>query len=240
MNQRIHNVTPRVNALTRAFTLVELLVVIAIIALLAAMVVPLARVATSKMRLARVTAELNRYVAAIETYKLEAGEYPPDNGTLKTLDARTAAWTNAAAKNPLYYELSGAVFTNKGGQNIFIVIDSNEEIKPSDLKTYFERDGIRNSARDRHDRPFKGFSFKESDHRELKNTDIEILEVPVPGPGMIDGNAREGSPPSAPVVKFNPWYYDCSSTNRHNKRSFDLWAEIIIGKDVHVIGNWKS
>ncbi|MGN6387397.1 MAG: type II secretion system protein [Verrucomicrobiota bacterium] len=227
-----------------AFTLIELLVVIAIISTLAALVIPLSKVATTKMRVSRVTAELNSYVNAIENYKLEAGEYPPDNPTLKTLDARTKEWTNAARNNPLYYELTGAYFsTNKSGQNVFITIDRNEEIKPSTLKKYFGVDGIRNSARNPHDRPFKGFTVREAQHRELFTgdaDDVEYLEVPVPGPQMIDGRPRNSAGNPNAKTKFNAWYYDASSTNRHNPRSFDLWAEITIGKEVQVIGNWKD
>jgi prepilin-type N-terminal cleavage/methylation domain-containing protein len=239
MNQRVHIVKGSSERGRAAFTLVELLVVIAIIALLAAMVVPLAKVATTKMRLARVNAELNRYVTAIETYKLEAGEYPPDNGTLKTYQTSNPAWKKAAAYNPLFYELSGAVFTNRAGQNVFLVIDSAEEITPINLKNYFGVDGIRNSARDRHDRPFKGFSFREAEHRATKVEGVELLEVPVPSvqSQMLVGKIRNNP---AATNAFNPWYYDSSTTNRHNKKSFDLWAEILIGKEVHVIGNWKS
>src|SRR5688572_3893529 len=91
-----------------ALTSIELLVVIAIISLLAALVVPLAKVATTKMRISRVTAELNHYANAIENYKQEAGEYPPDNPLLKTLQTNNPSWKTNAAMHPLYYELSGA------------------------------------------------------------------------------------------------------------------------------------
>jgi prepilin-type N-terminal cleavage/methylation domain-containing protein len=230
--------TPHVVSSKGAFTLIELLIVIGIIALLAAMVVPLGSVAISKARISRVNAELQRYVMGIENYKVEVGEYPPDNALLKTVATNNLNWRKYAAFSPLYYELSGAVFTNKGGKDVFVVIDSNEEVTPKDLIGNFGVQGIRNSARDRHDRPFKGFSFRATEHRSLTQIDIELLEVPVPGPQMLDGkprNVAKGTP-----VKFNPWYYDSSSTNRHNQRSFDLWTEILIGKEVHVIGNWKS
>jgi len=227
-----------------AFTLIELLVVIGIISVLAALVIPLSKVATTKMRFARVNAELNHYANAIENYKLEAGEYPPDNPLLKTLDHNTPQWTNAAYMNPLYYELSGAVFTNKNGRNLFIVLDNNDEIESSLLKKYFGVEGIRNSARNRHDRPFKGFAFREAQHEKIYTAGadaVELLASPVPGPQMIDGQPKNPAKPNpSQKIKFNPWYYDASSTNRHNSRSFDLWTEITIGRDVQVIGNWKS
>ena len=71
---------------SHAFTLIELLVVIAIIGILAALVIPLAGIATVIMRIARVKSELNNYANAIENYKLETGEYPQDNGLLRNMN----------------------------------------------------------------------------------------------------------------------------------------------------------
>lgn len=226
---------------TGAFTLIELLVVIAIISLLAGMIIPLAGLATTKMRIARVTGELNNLVTAIETYKLQVGEYPPDNGNLVKLDAQTPEWKTTAARSPLYYELNGALFTNTSPtKGIFKV--RNEPLETIDSQTlsdYFGRDGIRNSARERADIPFKGFSLKDSQYIELydQNVDVEVLVVPVPGPFMMDGKLK--SKPTA-KVRFNPWFYDASSTNRHNRNGFDLWAEIVTKNQTNIIGNWKN
>jgi prepilin-type N-terminal cleavage/methylation domain-containing protein len=216
-----------------AFTLIELLVVISIIGVLAALIVPLSGVAVTKMRIARVQAELNGLVTAIETYKLEVGEYPPDNAKVLqygTTDRPRDYWTNAAV-NPLYYELVGATFAS----NRFYTVDGREVILPDTVQKVFGRGGIRNSARSRFDVPYKGYSVKASQHASLpvalaSNQDVEVLAVPVPGPFMLE----EG------VKKVNPWLYDCSSTNRHNKQSFDVWTEITIGKKTMIIGNWKN
>lgn len=209
------------------FTLIELLVVISIIGILAALVVPLAGVATAKMRISRVKAELNNLVTAIETYKLETGEYPPDHGELRLLSASDPRYKTNAAQNPLYYELTGAIFTNRQ----FVTLAENEIISVADLDTIFKVQGIRNSSREKAGVDFKGFSLRESQYAELKQgTDVEILTVPVPGPFMLEG--KKG--------KLNPWFYDASSTNRHNRGGFDLWAEIKLGKQTNVIGNWKN
>ena len=62
---------------------------------------------------------------------------------------------------------------------------------------------------------------------------LEILVVPVPGPfTLLGGDDGE--------KKINPWFYDASSTNRHNKTGFDLWAEILVGGKTNVIANWKN
>jgi prepilin-type N-terminal cleavage/methylation domain-containing protein len=220
----------------RAFTLIELLVTIAIIGVLAALVLPLSGIASAKMRIARVKAELNRYVNAIETYKLETGEYPPDNGSMAQTRANeisSGVYHARAAFNPLFYELSGAVFSN----NVFYAVSENEQVIPANLNLIFGRAGIRNSARNKVDIDYKGFTFKEGQFAELAPTnglpadaDIEVLRVPVSGPFPLIGRVEK---------KINPWFYDASSTNRHNKNSFDLWAEIIVQGRTNIIGNWK-
>ena len=223
--------TPR----SGAFTLIELLVVISIIGVLAALVLPLSGVATTKMRISRVKAELNQYVTAIENYKAEVGFYPPDNEELRKVTTDTFLYSSNAAFNPLYYELTGALFTN----NMFRSVAEQEETPPAALNKTFNVNGVQNSARNKHDLPYKGFSIKASQHSELDEAaystggDVEVLSVPVPGPFELKGDKNR---------KINPWFYDSSTTNRHNKATYDLWAEIIIGrsKETLIIGNWKN
>jgi prepilin-type N-terminal cleavage/methylation domain-containing protein len=219
-----------------AFTLIELLVTIAIIGALAALVLPLSGIASTKMRIARVKTELNQYVNAIETYKLETGEYPPDHGLMgQTTTNDMNLYRKRAALNPLVYELTGTIFTNGN----FIVLADNDSLESLTFQKIFGRRGIRNSARLKSDIDFKGFNLKEGQKEEIKTTtlgapdaDVEILKVPVPGHFTIDGRTAN--------TKFNPWFYDASSTNRHNKNSYDLWAEIVVQGKTNVIGNWKQ
>ena len=226
---------------SHAFTLIELLVVIAIIGLLAALVVPLAGIATTKMRIARVQTELNNYANAIENYKLETGEYPQDHPLLRNMNTSdTNAYKSNAAHNVLFYELTGATFTNAGGPARFKSMQHSAEVFPADLTKVFQVNGIRNSARLRNDIDYKGFALKDSQYERLHKAAygytgerLDVIAVPVPGPytlaGGIDGKK-----------KINPWFYDASSTNRHNKTGFDLWAEINIGGKTEVLANWKK
>ena len=60
------------------FTLVELLVVISIVTVLAALLVPAVYFSIQKAKEAKIGIELANIEKALERYKLEFGEYPPD------------------------------------------------------------------------------------------------------------------------------------------------------------------
>lgn len=221
---------------TGAFTLIELLVTIAIIGALAALVLPLSGIASTKMRIARVKAELNQYVNAIETYKLETGEYPPDHGLMALTPTNDMnLYRTRAAMNPLAFELRGSIYSNAA----FYCVADGEKITATSLQKVFMRKGIRNSARIKNDIDFKGFNLKDAQIADMPGPplgipageEVEILKVPVPGPFMRDSSEKG---------KFNPWFYDASSTNRHNRNSYDLWAEITVQGKTTVIGNWKQ
>ncbi len=76
------------------FTLVELLVVISIVALLAAALVPAVFKSIEKAKTARIGIELASIESALERYKQEMGEFPPDFSELAectTTDSRVQA-----------------------------------------------------------------------------------------------------------------------------------------------------
>lgn len=213
-----------------AFTLIELLTVIAIIGILAALIIPISGLATAKMRIGRVQAELNALVTMIESYKHELGGYPPDHGLLSSTPTNQPLWRIRLQRNPLFYELGGAVFTN----NVFRTLTTFENVTPAQLQGYFSLNGIQNSARVARDVPYRAGDFKASQHKKMEVVGgdyVEMLVVPVPGPQML---------PAQGGGTFNGWFYDASSTNRHNRKSFDLWAEINVRGDVQVIGNWAQ
>ena len=215
-----------------AFTLIELLTVIAIIGVLAALIVPLSGVATAKMRVGRVQAELNNLTTMIESYRYELGGYPPDHGLLSRTKTNEPLWRVRLQRSPLYYELSGAVFTN----NLFRVMGTREDVTPPQLTAYFGVNGVQNSARAARDIPYRAGSFQTSDYKELDELGtgmrVKLLAVPAPGPSMLKAAGGGGT--------FNTWFYDASSTNRHNLKSYDLWAEVNVRGQVQVIGNWAQ
>lgn len=75
------------------FTLVEILVVVAIITILVALLVPAVMFAVSRAKRGRMAMEVASISKALERYKLEYGEYPPDFADVQlypSADARAA------------------------------------------------------------------------------------------------------------------------------------------------------
>ncbi len=71
------------NARMPGFTLIELLIVVAIIGILAAIAVPNFLNAQTRARIARVEADVRTVALAMETYRLDHNNIPPDMNTGK-------------------------------------------------------------------------------------------------------------------------------------------------------------
>jgi len=87
------------------FTLVELLVVVVIIVILAALLVPVVFIALARARDARIAVEASNLAQAVERYKIEYGDYPPDlfSGPLAAINAhltRVFRYRNVATDVP--------------------------------------------------------------------------------------------------------------------------------------------
>jgi prepilin-type N-terminal cleavage/methylation domain-containing protein len=213
----------------QGFTLIELLVVISIIAVLASFVVGLAPLAGRKAKEASVRAELNRLVTAIEGYRARFGHYPPDH--VVTLDPVSRVTNVNPVLNPLYYELSGTVVDNVNRR--FCVPAKNVYLSGLQVQTAFRRAGFVNVAEEvKQVRSF--MTVKERQVKEVPTSQgaVELLAVPVDWPLN-----RADQPTLAKGV--NPWRY-VSTNPTNNPQTFDLWAEVVLGKEVRVIGNWKE
>ncbi len=66
------------NSNRKGFTLIELLIVVAIIGILAAIAVPNFLNAQTRAKVSRVQADAQSLGTAIESYKIDTNEYPPD------------------------------------------------------------------------------------------------------------------------------------------------------------------
>jgi hypothetical protein len=163
---------------------------------------------------------MNKLINAIENYKSAMGFYPPD--------APGVPWMNQ-----LYYELSGTVFTN----NQFVIPGGQDSLVATVPQAVFNAAGIANSARDQRDLKFTE-DFKKSQYdRVTLNVSgtpatISMLVVPVKGPA-----ARMQKSTSGALV--NPWMY-VSTSPTNNPGRYDLWTEVIIGKNTVRISNWEK
>lgn len=228
-----------------AFTLIELLTVIAIIGVLAGLVVGLSGLATGKARESRIRTEHSRLVMAIESYKMAMNAFPQDNQLTNLLQGPETPEKlhERAGKNLLYYELSGALFTSN---RTFQVLGraTTDTVTPNGLRNVFGVGGIENSARTEREVPYRQTTFKPDQFRPLdtpEGQNYNVLVIPLKGPNEYDGIIPPATGSGAPTrVKINPWFYDATSTNRHNLEGYDLWAEYLVGRDnkVRVIKNW--
>ncbi len=220
-----------------AFTLIELLTVISIIALLATLGAGLAGVASRKAKESAIKGELAKLVTAIENYKSDLGQYPPDN-------ARNGRNVNPAVA-PLYYELVGSYSTNNG--SVYFTADRAEQLTIAEIQSAFGLGGFINSVV----YPEKPRSYLRDltprQRREIRlpnANDIELLAVPVDWPRKLLSLSPLHSVTTDPrLQEINPWHY-VSSRPTNNTASFDLWAVWATGRTVdgtnelRLIGNW--
>ena len=213
------------------FTLIELLVVISIIGVLASLTVGLSGVASRKSKESRLRGDLNRLATSIENYKAALGMFPPDN-------------PGRPSTNQLFYELSGTIFDSSGGPGFFITPNQKQRMDAPSIAQVFSARGFANSVR-HGDTPKFTEEFKPSQYGVIGGEiEVEVLVSPVKGPDLFLYQGR--SVPLAipvrgnPKNKLNPWLYDSSSPNRNNRNTFDLWTEVIIGRNLIRFSNWEK
>jgi prepilin-type N-terminal cleavage/methylation domain-containing protein len=203
-----------------AFTLIELLTVISIIGLVAGLIIGLAPAASRQMRIKRVEGDLQQLVTAIDNFKAKYGHYPPDNVVETVVLGNRVKIVNPAT-NQLYYELIGTLFTN----NLFKPLKGVSFLNLSTVATAFHRDGFVNSAEDPKDTRCFLPNLRDNQIGQVSvggQQQVDVLIVPVKGPFVP-----------------NTWRY-VSTSPTNNPDTFDLWAEIVIGKETKRIGNWRE
>ena len=209
-----------------AFTLVEMLVVIAIMGILAAMLTYLAPRAARAKKAARMKAEIALLISAIDSYHTTMGFYPPDNG-----NNPTNAVVSPAAIAPLYYELMGTTFNG----TVFTT-RANDRITQTDVEFYFGRGGIANSQPGSAQNFFR--TIKHEQHRLYRTNSngsfVEVMVVPMEGPNDFASLDPKNPKP------LNTWRYLSGVNATNNPGRFDLWAEIVVGGQTNIIGNWNQ
>jgi len=200
----------------RAFTLVELLVVISIIGALAGLTLAVLPGIMRKRNVSRLTSEHAAVLTAIENYKSGQGFYPPGNA-------------NSISNSTLLYELKGVVVQNSSGER-FVYENDSPGLTSAQLKMNYGVDGIANAAA-----PVEGESRRATDYFPSMSTK------------MVDDFGKTGE--NVPLRRLVSgvlggdgqnlvFYYDVTSSGRHNPESFDLWAEYVSKGKTILIKNW--
>ena len=226
---------PRLSALvTRpAFTLVELLTVIAVIAIIAALIFPVARTVKRQTIVHSAQAQMAQLQTALERYKSVYGFYPPGSN-----------WT---LTNQLYFELEGTFPTNMGGSDYYMTLDRVSRIPVVLLSTTYgtgvggfmncEKPGAPPDAP--HAEDFLTDLNSNQYSAVLINTSggsggtaVNLLVTPVGGPDSVY------TPLGTWLPDVNPWRYVYPGTK--NPGSYDLWIQLVIAGKTNLVCNWTK
>ncbi len=213
------NRQPGARARIPAFTLIEMLVVIAIMGVIASLVIAFVLPKAQQASLSQAKAELQTIQNAIESYHADFGTYPPDN-TTATTTITTWGTNQAWYLQPLFYELSGAA--GSAGNTVFGG-SSYPSITQTAYKQVFGLAGPQNSSPESLKNYLPGLRPGQS--KMLAHEQVFILTCSV------------GTPVAATDPNMNPWIY-FSSHPTNNPATYDLFAPVKIGTNVHIIGNF--
>jgi len=211
-----------------AFTLIELLTVIAIMGVLAALILPVVGAVKKHQYIYNTQAEMAKLETAIDRYKAAYGFYPPDN----QLNPPNPLIPNPLA-NQLYYELVGTVYTNLA----YTPLDGRSQLPATYVSQAFGVGGFMNCTK-----PGGGedASVAKNFLSDLKPNQIALISNNVAVTVLITavGGPNATYQPLG-VQDLNPWRYNSSSPT-NNPGSYDLWVQLVIGKQTNLICNWTK
>ena len=227
----------RVTDYVSAFTLIELLVVISIIAVLAALILPVAGQVKRQAILHNARAEMAQIETAIERYKSAYGFYPPDS-------------TNTMSNTPinqLYYELVGTTNTAAPSANPFYQVlgDPSQQLTGGpggQVSQVFSVSGFMNCNKSSGD---ESASHAQDFLPDLKPRQIaeNLTNSIAPNVGFTMLVSSVGGPDPAyqplNVQDANPWRYN-SSNPTNNPGSYDLYIQLRIAGKTNLICNWTK
>jgi prepilin-type N-terminal cleavage/methylation domain-containing protein len=227
---------PRLSTLVlrQAFTLIELLVVISIIAVLAALILPVAAQVKRQALLHSAQAEMSQLETAIERYKSVYGFYPPDS---------TVTMSNTPI-NQLYYELVGTtnISAPPANPDYQVLGDPNQQLTGVQVSSVFGVSGFMNC-----DKPGADESAAHAQNflpdlkpRQIAENITNSL-APTVGFTMLVSSSGGPDPGYQPlnVLDVNPWRY-ISSSPTNNPGSYDLYVQLRIAGKTYLICNWSK
>ena len=219
-----------------AFTLIELLTVIAIMGVLAALLLPVVGAVKKHQYLYNTQAEMAKLETAIDRYKAAYGFYPPSPTTPPTAVIPPGP---SSLFNQLFYELEGT--TNDGVIN-YTTLDGSDTIKATDVPKAFpgiggfmnctkpgageDSSAARNFLPDLKPNHIGRYCTNYSN-----NFGVTLLICSVGGPNATYQPLGQQD--------LNPWRYN-SSSPANNPGSYDLWVQLVIGKQTNLICNWTK
>jgi len=218
----------------RAFTLIELLTVIAVIAVVAALIFPVANTVKRQAYIHNAQAQMSQLETALERYKSAYGFYPPSA-------------PNGPLTNQLYFELEGTVLTNVNGTPSYMTLDHTATIPANKVGSVFGAavGGFMNCNKPGGDESTQraqdflpDINTNQVQTVTVSATPVGLLVTPLGGP---DGNYYPlGPSPPAPAdhIGVNPWRYAYPGTN--NPGSYDLWIQLMIAGNTNLICNWTK
>ncbi len=213
----------------QGFTLVEMLVVIAIIAILAAMLFPVFGNMQKNKAKKGAQAQLSQLDTLIQDYYSRYNSYPLDNPD--------RLQPNHTAIHPLYYELMGTTFNTALGRYETLT----ENITESNVRTYFNQDGLRNVTHDPNNpQAVKAKQFFTSVNADMYRSldtgatgpDVKLLRFPIKD---VEANMLKDTAGNY----FNPWRY-ISTNPTNNQGRYDLWLEFEVGGSRYRVSNWEK
>jgi prepilin-type N-terminal cleavage/methylation domain-containing protein len=231
--------SPRANLLS-AFTLIELLIVISIIAILAALLMPVAAAIEKRSIIQQAQSERDQIETAIDRYHATYGFYPPGNAGV------SAANLLPALTNQLYYELIGTTNLTAPPNTDFLTLDDRLTNNGASLQAIFGVSGIMNCSRasgsDEDSRPAQSFL------PALKPGQFAVVTTTAGGGNVFGAlcSAANADPTYDPLPgnttgtgrNANPWRYLYPGVN--NPKTYDLWLQIVVGGRTNLICNWKD
>lgn len=245
---RVANSVPPSLPPTAGFTLIELLVVIAIIGILAGLTVALFQNASYKTKTDKTKAALSKLVTAIESYKStkDLGLYPYSNSSPPDPDNDGRVNVGGAqilipAMNPLFYELTGTVFNPQ--TRSYTSTQGGDRLKTQQCQSLFGIEGFYNMTQN----PDKTkFSIENANEFAPISANPAVNVNLLLAPGKWPKNTNNVSLEQYRPVQsnddefrmLNPWQYRAPGIK--NNTSFDLWADLLIGKKVYRISNWRK